>query len=123
MQRVIAILLGALLCGGTALALGTILFWKLRLQVGRGERLALAFVIGSVCFSQVVFLLCCIGLARTEVFLAIGLLSAIAAIRVFPRIRTDPSPPAMSGVWKWTLAVRGRSGPVSKSEPKPPALP
>jgi 4-amino-4-deoxy-L-arabinose transferase-like glycosyltransferase len=123
MQRVIAILFGALLCGGTALAIGTILFWKLRVQTGRGERFALAFVVGSVCFSQVVFILCCIGLARTEVFLAIGLLSAIGAIKVYPKIGTRPPSTAMPGVWKWTLAVRGRSGPVSKSQAKPPAPP
>src|SRR5882762_8764131 len=103
MQRVIAILLGALLCGGTALALGTILFWKLRLQTVRSEYFALAFLVGSVCFSQIIFLLCCAGLAREEVFLAIGLFSAVAAAKVVPRIKTCPPLSALPGVWKWML--------------------
>jgi hypothetical protein len=105
MQRVIPILLGALLCGGTALALGTILFWKLRLQTGRGEYFALAFLVGSACFSQIVFLLCCAGLARTEIFIPIGVCSVIGAIRVAPGIKTRPSFPPFSRAWKWTLGV------------------
>jgi hypothetical protein len=105
MERVITILLGALLCGGTALGLGTILFWKLRLQSGRGEYFAVAFLVGSACFSQVVFLLCCVGLARREVFLAIGLCSAIGAARVVPGIKTRSSFPALPCIWKWTLGV------------------
>lgn len=105
MQRVIAILLGTLLCGGTALALGTILFWKLRIQTSRDEYFALAFLVGSACFSQIVFLLCCTGLARTEIFIAIGVCSAIAAARVAPRIKTQQSFPALPRTWKWSLSV------------------
>src|SRR6185369_232022 len=98
MLRVLAILLGALLSGGTALAVGTVLFRKLRVQADRGEYFALAFLAGSVCFSQVVFVLCCLGLARGEVFVAIGLISVIAAVKAVPETR--PPVPALSSVWK-----------------------
>src|SRR5262249_4511996 len=48
------------------------------------ECLGLAFLTGAACFSQIVFLLCSIGLARRNVFLAIGLLAAIAALCIRP---------------------------------------
>src|SRR5689334_4576285 len=105
MQRVIAILLGALLCGGTVLALGLVLFRKLRLEMGRGEYLALSFVVGSVCFSQLVFLLCCVGVARKEVFLALGVASAFAAAKVVPEIGTRQPGPALPSIWKGILGL------------------
>ncbi len=105
MHRVIAILLGTLLTGGASLCLGTVLFRKLRIQAERVEYLALAFVVGSACFSQVVFFLCSVGLARQSVFLAIGLLAATAALGLTRRIETRPPLPSLSRRWKFLLGL------------------
>lgn len=105
MHRVIAILLGTLLTGGASLCLGTVLFRKLRIQADPVEYLALAFVVGSACFSQVVFFLCSVGLARQSVFLAIGLLAATAALGLTRRIETRPPLPSLSRRWKFLLGL------------------
>ncbi len=105
MHRVIAILLGTLLTGGASLCLGTVLFRKLRIQAERVEYLALAFVVGSACFSQVVFFLCSVGLARQSIFLAIGLLAATAALGLTRRIETRPPLPSLSRRWKFLLGL------------------
>jgi hypothetical protein len=103
MQHVIAILLGALLCGVTSLCLGTILLRKLLIQAERVEYFSLAFVVGSACFSQVVFFLCSISLARKGVFLAIGMLAAIAAVGLTRRTKTRQPFPSLPRRWKWLL--------------------
>src|SRR5262245_4307699 len=80
MHPVPGILLGAICSGGTCLCLGTVLFRRLHFPFERIERLSLAFVAGAACFSQIVFLLCSVGLSRTNVFLAIALFSLGAAV-------------------------------------------
>jgi hypothetical protein len=80
MQQVLAIFLGALCSGGTSYCFGTFLFRRLNLKLDRTEQLALAFVTGSACFSEVIFLLCSVGLARKEVFVALGVLAGAAVV-------------------------------------------
>ena len=80
MQQVLGILLGALCSGGASYCFGTLLFRRLNLKLERTEYIALAFVVGSACFSEIIFVLCSIGLARKEVFVALGLLAGIAVI-------------------------------------------
>jgi hypothetical protein len=105
MRQVIAILLGALLCGGTSLCLGSIVFRRLLIRAERVEYSALAFVVGSACFSQAVFFLCAMSLARREVFLAFGLMAGIAALGLARGIEKRPPFPSVPRPWKWLLAV------------------
>jgi hypothetical protein len=105
MQQVIGILLGALLTGITSSSFGTILFQRLHIKAGRAEFFSLAFLVGSACFSQAVFFLCAIGLARKGVFIAIGLLAAIAALGMYQRIETRPASTSLPRRWKWTLGA------------------
>jgi hypothetical protein len=80
MQQVAGILLGALCSGGAAFCFGTLLFRRLNLELERTEYIALAFVAGSACLSEIIFILCSVGLAREEVFAVLALLSATAVI-------------------------------------------
>jgi hypothetical protein len=105
MHHVIWILVGVVLGGGTSFCLGTILFRRLLIQAERIEYFALAFVAGSACFSQVVFFLCSVGLARKGVFIAFGLLAATAAFGLTRRIEARPSFPALPRRWQWLLGV------------------
>jgi hypothetical protein len=77
MQQVLAILLGALCSGGTSLCFGAFLLRRLHLELERTEYAALAFVTGSACYSQLVFLFSATSLARPYVFIAVGLLAAL----------------------------------------------
>jgi hypothetical protein len=105
MQQVLSILLGALLSGGTSLCLGIILFRKLVIPAERVEYLSLAFVVGSACFSQIIFFLCAIGLARKEVLLVIGLLAGLAAFGVTRSTVTYMRFPSVSRPLKWLLGL------------------
>uniref|UniRef100_Q01T36 4-amino-4-deoxy-L-arabinose transferase and related glycosyltransferases of PMT family-like protein n=1 Tax=Solibacter usitatus (strain Ellin6076) TaxID=234267 RepID=Q01T36_SOLUE len=80
MQQVLGILLGALISGGASYSLGTLLFRKLNLRLERTEYISLAFVAGSACFSEIIFVLCALGLARKDLFVALALLAALVAI-------------------------------------------
>src|SRR5215471_14614359 len=96
MLQVTGVLFGTLLSGITSLCLGIILFRRLRIETDSAEYLSLAYVIGSACFSQIVFFLCAIGLAYKPVFVALALL-ALAIVwwgRRFrlPGERSSPDP-------------------------------
>ena len=80
MQQMFRILLGALFSGGASYCFGTLLFRRLNLRLERTECLALAFVAGSACFSAVIFVLCSMGLARKELFVALALVALVAVI-------------------------------------------
>jgi hypothetical protein len=103
MWQVIAILSGALLAGGTSLCLGILLFRRFPIKAGRVEFLSLAFVAGSACFSQVVFFLCSVGLARRAVFLGIGVSAAAGAIGFVRRSKTSLSSNLLSSRMAWFL--------------------
>src|SRR5262249_22026696 len=76
--------------GGTSLCLGIILFQKLRLGLKGVEYFALAFIAGAACFSEIVFLLCSVGLAYRAVFLGVAAAAAIGAISLTGKMETRP---------------------------------
>ncbi len=82
-----------------------ILFRRLAIQLERTEYFALAFVTGSACFSQIVFILSSIQLARKSVFIAIALFAAAVAICFSRRI---PGPARLTSLprwWNWFSAA------------------
>jgi hypothetical protein len=97
MHGAIGILAGVFLSGAASLCIGLILFRRFAIQLERTEYLALAFVTGSACFSQIIFVLSSIHLARKSAFIAIALLAAAVTIGVSRRIpapaRFTPLPP------------------------------
>src|SRR5215467_5033509 len=90
MNELSGIFAGVLLSGATSLSLGTILFRRLGIELERIEHVALAFVVGSACFSQIIFFLCSTGLARKNVFFAIGLLAGIGVLDPTRKAATRP---------------------------------
>ena len=104
MRQVLSILFGALCSGGTSYCLGMILLRRLNLKLERTEYSALAFVVGSACFSEVIFVLCSIGLARKEVFVALGLLAGMAVI-VTRGNTTRVSFEGLPTRWRWLFGV------------------
>jgi hypothetical protein len=101
MKEVIGILAGALLSGAASLSIGTILFRRLAIQMERTEYLSLAFVTGSACFSQIVFVLASIHLARRGVFLAVGLLAVGVACGLSRRIPVRVAFTLLARRWEW----------------------
>ena len=105
MQEVIGTLAGAFLSGFVSLCIGLVLFQRLALKLERTEYLSLAFVAGSACFSQVIFFLSTIHLARKGVFIVIGLLIVAVTFglrkRISGPVRLIPIPRR----WKWFAAV------------------
>ena len=105
MQEVIGILAGVLLSGGASLCFGLILFRRLAIELERAEYLALAFVTGSACFSQVVFFLSTIHAARQASFLAVALLAAGIAALTWKSIPRPAAWPPIPRRWKWFSAA------------------
>ena len=105
MPQVIGILVGVLLSGGTSLCLGILLFRKLGVPCERTESLSLAFVAGSACFSEVLFLVCALGLARTGVFVAMGIVAGLCAFRLRGAPADRPSFSPLPRLWKWFFGV------------------
>ena len=113
MQGVIGILAGVFLSGAASLCLGLILFRRFAIQLERTEYLSLAFVTGSACFSEIIFGLSSIHLARKSAFIAIALLAAAVTIGVS---RGIPAPARFTPLprwWKWfATALFGSFGVV-----------
>jgi hypothetical protein len=105
MQEVIGVLSGAFLSGLASLSIGMILFRRLSIELARAESISLAFVAGAACFSQAIFALSSIHLARKGPFIALALLAAAAAFggsRAIPAAaRFKPLPRS----WKWFAAA------------------
>jgi hypothetical protein len=80
-MRLIYALLGATVTLATAEALGTLIIRKLSLSLYRLEERLLAIVLGSACLSAIVFALCTVELARKGMYLVLGLLVIISAVR------------------------------------------
>jgi hypothetical protein len=99
--QVVSILLGAALSGGTSLCLGICLLQKVLRKAERVESLSLAFVAGSACFSQIVYLLCAAGLARRAVLVAVGLVALVGAIRSVRRMGAWQQFSPMPRQWRW----------------------
>ena len=109
MHEVTSVLAGAWLSGGASLCIGLILFRRLGIQLERTESLCLAFVAGSACFSQMIFLLSTLHLARNGVFIGIALI--VAAATAAGR-GSMPAPARFTSVprrWKWFAVVLGAS--------------
>jgi hypothetical protein len=104
MQQVLGILLGALCSGGASYCFGTLLLRRLNLKLERTEYTALAFVLGSACFSEIIFVLCSIGLARKELFVALGLLAGLAVICTRPNTTRDRFA-RLPACWTWMFGV------------------
>jgi hypothetical protein len=103
-MALIGILLGALLSGGTSFCIGIYLLGRFLKPLDRMESFSQSFVVGSACFSQVLFLLCSVRLAYTGVFVAFGLLAsfgAAASIRGHEPLSRGPLPRR----WKWPFLV------------------
>ena len=81
MQEVIGTLAGVFLSGFVSLCIGLVLFQRLALKLERTEYLSLAFVAGSACFSEIIFVLSSIHLARTSAFIAIAFTRGCRRIR------------------------------------------
>jgi 4-amino-4-deoxy-L-arabinose transferase-like glycosyltransferase len=88
MLDVIAILAGAFLSGIASLCLGLVLFGRLDLRLERTEYISLAFVVGSACFSQLIFVLSSMHLARESVFVALALFAVGITVGISGRIRS-----------------------------------
>ena len=72
---------------GTSWSLGRLLFSRLKICLLPGERKLLESITGAALLSLAIFLLCCIGLARAEVFLLFG----AACIALAVRARQEPA--------------------------------
>jgi hypothetical protein len=104
MQAIIGILAGVVLTGGAALCIGLILFRRLGIQLERIEYFSLAFVAGAACFSQIIFFLSSIHLARKGAFIVIALFAAATVAGMNGRI---PAPVRLTPLprgWKWLSA-------------------
>ena len=93
----LSILFGSLLTVATAIALGRSMLRRARVQLYRGEELALSFITGSAVLSLLTFLLCTVGWARKAQFLGVAALAlAQAFLPVWrlgkPRPRFAPLP-------------------------------
>lgn len=104
MHSVLGILLATICTGGASFCLGACVLRRLTLQLERIEHFALSLVVGAACLSQVVFFLCSIGAARRNVFLAVVLLSVIAALR-YGGIRKPHRVRSIPVVWKCLFGV------------------
>ncbi len=73
MRHVLSVVAGAALTVGASWALGRVLFARLGIRLRRNEQWLLEAFTGAALLSLLVFLLCAAGMARTEVFLVLGL--------------------------------------------------
>ena len=94
------IVFGALFTALLCLAFGRILFRLLRIELNRFEHDLLAGVCGAAVLSGVVFFLCAVKLARTPVFLLMGI-----AIPFAWRTRARNQFPPVPRFWKWLFGA------------------
>ncbi len=104
MQQVLGIFLGAICSGVASYGFGTCLFRSLNLKLERTESIALAFVTGAACFSEIIFVLCSLRLARKEVFVALALLAVVAVISTRGNAVHIPFD-RLPSRWIWLFAV------------------
>src|SRR5947209_7487538 len=91
-RHVLSVLFGAAFTLATAWALGRLLFSRLRIELRPAEARVLETITGASLLSLVVFLLCSIHLARTEVFAVLG--AAVIYLGYRAKSTFQPSPPA-----------------------------
>lgn len=105
MKHVVPILFGAIFTVTTAWCLGMLLFRRLSLAFHRWEGQLLAFVLGSACLSEIMFLLCATRLVYRGVLLAFGFAVIVyaASTGIF-RLAGKPFAP-LPRFWFWIFAV------------------
>jgi hypothetical protein len=105
MQAVIGMLAGVLFIGAASLCIGLIVFRRLAIQLERIESFSLAFVVGSACFSQVIFVLASIHLLRASALIAIAPFAAAIALGVNRRNPSSAQLLPIPRLWKWFSAL------------------
>jgi hypothetical protein len=103
--KVLAILAASLFTLGACWSMGKILLDRMRLRFHPMEELFFRFVLGSACFSLVIFCLTAAFLARTWVFLIAGLIPMALAARSKNSGVPPPALPELPRAWKITFAV------------------
>jgi hypothetical protein len=98
--QALKILFGGLFTFLTAVALGKLLLRGLKLRFYRTEETLLAYMAGSACLSGIVFVLTAAQLARTGVFLAVGVLAIGLALRRGLLRDVGEPLPALPPFWK-----------------------
>jgi hypothetical protein len=96
MREVANILFGATFTVAVSVALGTLLFARLRLALHRWEATLFQFVVGAGCLSFLTAILCTLHIARKGVFQWGGLIAIVLALRQAkhaPRRRSLPAVP------------------------------
>jgi hypothetical protein len=104
MPKALPILFGAAFTLAACVAAGTFVLRSLALKFHRGEERLFGFVVGSACWSLLVFLLAAAGQARPGMFLAAGLLMMLLAFRTKNRAPAETLPP-LERPWKWFFAL------------------
>jgi hypothetical protein len=97
--------LGAVFTGAACWALGTLLFRGLRISLRRFEHDLLAGMTGAALLSLIGFLLCSLRMARTPVFLLLGMAALGGGIRVAVNSPRRESLPSIPAFWKWLFAI------------------
>jgi hypothetical protein len=105
MKASLYILFGSLFTAGTSWALGALLFHVLAIRLKRLEERLLEFVVGSGLLSGVVFVLCCVRMARKGVFLALGVAAIGGALRLGLHRSRGEALPAISARWRWVIGI------------------
>ena len=86
MRAVVYTLFGASFTIANAWALGALLLKRLTVSLSRLEAWLIAIITGSACLSAIVFGLCAANLARKGVYLGIGLVMIVVAVRCYGRL-------------------------------------
>ena len=103
MPHIVSILFGASFTVAVMWAFGRLLFGRLHIRLHAWEHDLLAFVTGGALLSFLVFLLCAANLARTWVFVFIGIAGLVLNQRF--GARADGSLPKLSAFWRWLFVV------------------
>jgi len=101
MPQAFSILFGAAFTVAVSLAAGRLLLRSLSIRLYRQEEHPLAFVTGAACLSLLTFLLCAVGAARKNIFLAAGLVLLAIAFRRGAHRPLGDSLPLIPALWKW----------------------
>jgi F5/8 type C domain-containing protein/dolichyl-phosphate-mannose-protein mannosyltransferase len=105
MPQAFYILFGASFAVASALALGKLLLRGLGLKFYRAEEHVFAFATGAACLSFLVFLLTAAQLARKGIFLALGLVIIVLALRSGAHPSLGEEFPPLPRFWKILFGV------------------
>lgn len=100
-KPVLYILFGVLLTGATSVALGRMLVARLRLRLYPDEQWLFSFLLGSACFSGLLFALAALHLLYKGVFLGVAALALLAAWRFGAWAPAPEARPPWPRFWKW----------------------